>query len=87
MIKEFVMVSVTVQIDEDFHAVLQEIANMKGISIEEALQTMLVEDLQRIKRRMNDPIIGALDPFVKGKGVTDVSSHADDIIASEWEPD
>jgi hypothetical protein len=81
------MVSVTVQIEEDVHDVLQEIAEMKGISIEDVLRTMLIEDLDRIKRRMHDPIIGALGAFVQGKGITDVASHADDIIASEWGPD
>jgi hypothetical protein len=76
------MVSVTVQIDEDVHEVLQEIADMKEISIEEVLRTMLVEDLARIKRRMNDPIIGMFS-----SGRSDVSEHDEDIMYENWKPD
>jgi hypothetical protein len=76
------MADVTVSIDEDVLEVLKELAAHRGQTLEDYLRGMLLEDIARIKQRMNDPIIGS---FRSGAG--DISERDEEIIYQEWEPD
>jgi hypothetical protein len=81
------MVQVTVEVDQDVYEVLETLAEMQGGTVSDVLRNMVVDDLERIKRRLKDPIVGGLGPFLKDNVEQDIASRADDIIASEWEPD
>ena len=76
------MVDVTVSIDEDVLEVLKELADYRKQTLEEYLRGMLLEDIERIKKRMNDPIIGA---FSSREG--DISERDEEILREEWNPD
>ena len=79
------MVSVTLTIEGEVLEVLQTLAEMSNTTIEEVLRDMVIEDLQRIRERINDPLVGALGEFGDAEG--DAASRADDIIRDEWQPD
>jgi hypothetical protein len=82
------MLDVTVSVDEEVYEVLKVLAELEKRTVEEVLRGMLLETLDEIKARMNDPLIGALDPYLPDDGSqTDIASRADDIIRDEWEPD
>jgi hypothetical protein len=76
------MFSVTVEVDKDVYDVLKTIAEIKGVSVGDVLRDMVTEDLERIKRRMNDPIIGMFS-----SGRSDVSENDEDIMYGNWKPD
>ena len=76
------MADFTVTIDEDIIDVLEAMAKLRGVTVEKVLSDMLVENLERIKARMNDPIIGM---FESGEG--DISERVEDILRDEWHPD
>ncbi len=76
------MVSVTLTIEDEVLEVLQTLAEMKNTTVEEVLRDMVIEDLQRIKERMKDPIIGCLD-----SGTGDIARRDEDILRDEWQPD
>lgn len=69
------MVRVTVEVDEEVYEVLETLAEMQGGTVSDVLHNMVVEDLDRIKARLNDPIIGMFD-----SGRTDVSERDADIM-------
>lgn len=81
---DFVMVTITidVEIEEEVMEVLQAMAVMQKITVEEVLRGMVAENLQRIKERMNDPIIGMIN-----SGRSDISEHDEDILQAGWRPD
>jgi hypothetical protein len=79
------VVRVTLTIEDEVLEVLQTLAEMGNTTIEEVLRDMVIEDLQRIKERINDPLVGALGEF--GGAESDVASRVDDIIRDEWQPD
>jgi hypothetical protein len=81
------MVSITIQVEDEVYEVMEVLAEMRGVTVQEILQTITIDEIARIRSRINDPLVGALGPFVTGGGVTDTASNADDIIAQEWEPD
>lgn len=76
------MADVTVTIDDDVLEVLKELAEYRNQTLEEYLRGMLLDDIERIKERMNDPIVGA---FSSKTG--DISERAEEILREEWNPD
>jgi len=73
---------VTLTIDGEALEVLQTLAEMNNTTVEEVLRSMVIEDVQRIKERMDDPIIGFLD-----SGTGDIARRDEDILRDEWQPD
>jgi hypothetical protein len=76
------MVEFTVSIDDNVLEVLEILAHLKGVTVEEYLRGMLLEDIARIQRRLNDPMVGAIS-----SGRSDVSERDEEILYNEWEPD
>jgi hypothetical protein len=76
------VVELSISIDDEVLEVLETLARLKGVTIEEYLCGRLLDDIARIRRRLHDPIIGAIS-----SGRSDVSEHDEDILFSEWEPD
>lgn len=81
------MVNVTIELDEEIYEILKLRAQLEGTTLESLLNDMLLSTLEDIRTRMNDPLIGALGPFLKDDVEQDISSRADDILRDEWEPD
>lgn len=79
------MAEYTVNIDDDVREVLEILARLKGMPMKQYLKTRTTDDIERIKQRLKDPLIGALSGFSHGEN--DVSSRTDDIIYEEWRPD
>jgi hypothetical protein len=79
------MVNVMVSIDEGVLDVLKVVAGHKGVTVEDLLHDMLMETVEQMKARMDDPLVGALREF--GDAESDAASRADDIIQNEWQPD
>jgi hypothetical protein len=69
-------------VEDEMAEVLRMRAETQNTIIEDVLRSMVVEDLQRIKERMNDPIIGFLD-----SGTGDIAQRDEDILRDEWHPD
>jgi hypothetical protein len=76
------MIEVTVAVDEAVMEVLQTLADIKGISVADVLSGMVLEDIERIKNRLNDPMIGL---FHSGRG--DLSERDEEILRENWHPD
>ncbi len=79
------MADFVISIDDKMLPVLKQIADSKGLTLEDYLRGMLLEDIERIRERMNDPIIGLLADYNTGED--NVSERADDILHEEWQPD
>lgn len=84
IIKRGFMADFMISVDEDVAEILKIIAEHQKVAIEDFLREMLLEDIERIKQRMHDPIIGALGGF--GTAEDDVAERADDILHEEWQP-
>lgn len=76
------MADFTISIDDEVLDALRSIADYKHISLDEYLKSLLLDDIELIRKRMNDPIIGSFE-----SGERDISERVEDILYNEWEPD
>jgi len=76
------MADFTISVDEEVLEVLMTVAKYRKVKVEDLLREIVLEDIEGIKRRMNDPIIGIID-----SGQTDISERDEEILRSEWRPD
>lgn len=79
------MVDIVVSVDDKLHAVLRAMAELKGVPVDEVLSRLVADQLDEIRARMSDPLIGALDEFETDED--DTAARAEDILRSDWKPD
>ena len=76
------MVNLTISVDEDLHGVLKAMAKLRDITVEEVLRDMLVQTIDELRARMDDPLIGLVS---SGEG--NISERDENILRSGWRPD
>jgi hypothetical protein len=73
-------VTVELELKPEVYGALQRLAALKGITVGEFLSSMVLDDVERITSRINDPM-GIFDA-----GEPDVSERDEDYLQG-WEPD
>lgn len=68
-------VKIEIEIEKEIFEAIEFIAQRRGISITDMLKELTVEDLARMKTRLQDPMIGSID-----SGRTDVSERDEELL-------
>jgi hypothetical protein len=76
------MAEFVVSLDEDMQGVVEAIARLKGVTVQEVLRDLLSESLETLRTRLNDPMIGA---FASGR--SDISERDEELLYGGWQPD
>jgi hypothetical protein len=76
------MTELTFSVDEEVMEVLNAMAEVQGISIEQILRNLLTGSIEDLRARASDPIIGFIE-----NGEPDLAARDEEIMVGNCDPD